>query len=132
MWRSLLAVLAGWAAIQALVLATDAVLVRLFPRQYGAGVIPPDWLTALTLGAGLAWSAAGGWLTARLAPERPWRHALYLIVWGETLGAVYTVTTLSQIQWWYPAGLLALFPAAVAAGAWLRVGRLSDKAGGAS
>jgi hypothetical protein len=40
MWRSLLAVLAGWAAIQALVLATDAVLVRLFPRQYGAGAIP--------------------------------------------------------------------------------------------
>ena len=127
MWRSLLAVLAGWAAIQALVVATDAVLVRLFPRQYGAGLIPPDWLTALTLCTGLIWSAAGGWLTARLAPERPWRHALYLILWGETLGFIYAAATLGQIQWWYPAGLLALYPAAVAAGAWLHVRRLPGR-----
>lgn len=121
MWRSLLAVFGGWIVIQILVVVTDEAVVRIFFGQRAAGLPVPDWMA----GARLAWSALytmlGGWLTVVIAPERPWRHALYLIVLGETMGLVYAVSSLGELPMWYIAALLVLFPPAVLAGAWLRL-----------
>jgi hypothetical protein len=122
MGRSLLAVFGGWILIQMLVLGADEILMRVFPGRYGTGLPMPDWMTGLRLACGTLFTVAGGWLTARLAPERPWRHALYLIVLGESMGLVLGVASLGQLPLWYLGGLLVLFPLAVLAGAWLRTG----------
>lgn len=118
MWRSLLAVFGGWIVIQVLVVAADEALFRVSGVRTVAGMTPPDWLVAVRLVCGGLFSAVGGWLTARLAPERPWRHAAYLILIGVTLGLFTGAASLGQVQWWYLAGMLLLFPVAVLAGAW--------------
>jgi hypothetical protein len=77
LWRSIGAVLAGLVAIVFTHLGTDAVM-------HATGVFPPwfqpmsDGLWWLALGYRTVYSIAGGYLTARLAPARPLRHALAL------------------------------------------------------
>lgn len=121
MWRTLLAVFSGWILIQILVTVTDEVVIRLFAGQRAAGQPVPEWMAGARLAWGALYTMLGGWLTVLLAPERPWRHALYLIVLGETMGLVYGASSLGELPFWYVAALLALFPPAVLAGAWLRL-----------
>jgi hypothetical protein len=122
MLRSILSVLAGWASVGILVVLTDLVLGKMFPAEYVAGKIPPDRLAALSLGISTLYSVLGGWITAKLAARRPWRHAVYLILWGEIMGVLSAVMTWGQIQWWYQTGLLVAWPVAIAAGCWLAAG----------
>lgn len=121
MWRTLLAVLGGWLVIQFFVLVTDELLMRVFPGQYGNGLPSPAWLMGLRLASSVVFTVLGGWLTALLAPERPWRHALYLIVLGETMGVLLAGMSLGLVPLWYIGGLLLLYPLAVLAGAWLKL-----------
>ncbi|MCS7042560.1 MAG: hypothetical protein NZR01_07190 [Bryobacteraceae bacterium] len=116
MWRSLGVVLAAWLLIQALVVISEMILSRISPADFSSGQ-PAAWLGALLVGLNFVWSAAGGWTVARIAPERPWKHALYLIVWGETLGLFYALSSLGQEGAGRLLLLLLLYPAAVLAGA---------------
>lgn len=133
MRRSLLAVFGGWIVIQILVALTDEILIRVFLGQ-GARPLPaPDWLVGARLAFGAAYTVFGGWLTVLIAPERPWRHALYLIVLGETMGLFYAVSSLGELPFWYIAALLVLYPPAVLAGAWWRLrGGGAGQRGGAA
>ncbi len=123
MVRSILAVILGWACVGILVVASDAVMMKLFPNDYVHGTIPPDSLAAISLATSTLWSIAGGWVTARIAANRPWHHILGLIVWGELMGIVSTVMTWGQIQNWYQIGLLLMWIPAVVAGGWIRAGK---------
>lgn len=129
MLRSILSVLAGWAAVGVLVVLTDLVLGKMFPSEYAAGRIPPDRLAALSLAAATLYSVLGGWITVKLAKSAPWRHALYLILWGELMGVLSAIATWGQIQAWYQIGLLIAWPIAVAAGCWLAAGKPQAEAG---
>ncbi len=90
--RRIGAVLAGLVAIFALSHATDAVL-------HATGVFPPagqpmaDGLFVLALAYRLVFSVAGCWLTARLAPDRPLRHALALGVLGLVFSTAAALAT---------------------------------------
>lgn len=55
-------------------------------------------------------SIIGGWLTARLAPDRPMRHAMILGVVGTLLGLLGVVLTwnLGMGPRWYPIVLMVL------------------------
>lgn len=119
MLRSIFSVLAGWASVGILVVLTDLALGKLFPGEYVAGRMPPDRLAVLSLGTATLYSVLGGWITVKLAARQPWRHAVYLILWGELMGALSVVMTWGQIQSWYQIGLLVAWPAAIAAGCWL-------------
>jgi len=130
MGRSLLAVFGGWLVIQLLILATDSILLRLFSVQDGSGLPVPDWMLGLRLAYAVMFTMLGGWVAARLAPERPWRHAVYLILLGETMGVVLAGTSLGTVPLWYFGALLLLFPPAVLAGAWLRLRAGPRSAGG--
>ena len=86
-WPSMGALGAGLLAIVALSLGTDVVL-RL------AGVFPPagepmvgEGLYLLALGYRSFYAVVGSWLTARLAPRRPLRHAVELGIVGFVLSA---------------------------------------------
>jgi Co/Zn/Cd efflux system component len=66
-------------------------------------------------------SIAGGWLTARLAPQKPMQHALILGVVGTILGLVGVVATwnLGMGPRWYPIALAVLALPQCWAGGWL-------------
>ncbi|MBI5085773.1 MAG: hypothetical protein HZB13_14385 [Acidobacteria bacterium] len=128
MVRSILAVLAGWGTVGVLVVCTDLVMTKIFPDQYVAGKMPPDSLAALSLATSTLWSVVGGWVTARLAASKPWRHILGLFLWGELMGVVSAVMTWGLMQHWYQIGLLLAWLPAVVAGGWIRVGKAPARA----
>lgn len=104
------AVIAGLAAIFVLSHATDAAL-------HATGVFPPagqpmaDGLFVLALAYRLVFSVAGCWLTARLAPDRPLRHALALGLLGLVLSTAAMLATWDRGPEfgprWYPLALVA-------------------------
>ena len=123
MVRSVLAVVLGWAAAAVLALCTDLALQRAVPGLYAAGQQPAAGVEVLALASTALWAAAGGWLTARLAPRKPMAHVLALLGCGEIVMLVSVGLTWGRIQAWYQLGLLLLWPAAVAAGGWLQARR---------
>jgi len=79
-------------------------------------VFPPmdqpldDRLAALATAYRIVISIAGAWLTARLAPANPLKHALILGVVGTVLGLVGVVATWNRGLGprWYPIALAVL------------------------
>ena len=107
--RSFWALVAGVAFIIVVTTLVDVVL-------HVVGVYPPmgqpmnDALALLATAYRIPISIAGAWLTARLAPEKPMKHALMLGVVGTALGLVGVVTTWNAGLGprWYPLALAVL------------------------
>jgi hypothetical protein len=108
--RSIGAVVAGFVAVVILSLGTDVVL-------HATGVFPPlgqpvsDALLLLATVYRTAFAIAGCYLTARLAPDRPMRHAMVGGVIGLVLSTVGAVVTWNKGPafgpHWYPLALIA-------------------------
>ena len=83
---------------------------------HAAGVYPPidqpisDGLAVLATIYRVIISIAGAWLTARLAPQKPMKHAIILGIVGVALGLVGVVATwnLELGPRWYPIALVVL------------------------
>ena len=111
MGRSIVAVLAGVLAIVILSVGTDAVL-------HATSVLPPpgqrmfDSLFLLATAYRTAYGVAGGYITARLAPNRPMQHALVLGAVGIVLGTAGAMATWNRMPslgpHWYPVALIVL------------------------
>jgi len=105
--RSIWAVFAGFAAVVALSVATDAVF-------HALGVFPPvgepmsATLYMLALAYRTLFTVAGGYVTARLAPRRPMAHAIALGIIGIVAGTAGAVTLWSFGDQWYPIALVLL------------------------
>src|SRR6185436_19916482 len=117
------AVLAGLVAIFAVTTATDLVM-------HVSGVFPPmdappmsNALFLLAFAYRLVYDVAGSYLTARLAPDRPMRHALALGAVGLVLSIAGAVAMWDAGPGWYP---LAIAASALPS-AWLG-GRLRERA----
>jgi uncharacterized membrane protein len=108
-WKGIGAVVAGLLTILVVTTAVDALL-------HVTGVYPPmnqpidDRLALLATAYRVVISVAGAYLTARLAPDRPMRHALILGLVGVLLGLVGLVATwnLGLGPRWYPFALVVL------------------------
>ena len=89
-----------------------------------------DQLSALATSYRIVISVAGAWLTARLAPDKPMKHAMILGVVGTILGIVGAVATWNKGMGprWYPVLLAALAIPQCWLGGWLRVRQLTSKA----
>jgi hypothetical protein len=108
-WRSVGAVVGGLVFIFAVSTLVDVLL-------HSAGVFPPwgrpmsDSLFALATAYRLVIQIAGCYLTARLAPNRPMKHALWLGLLGVVLSAIATAATWNKGPnfgpHWYPLALL--------------------------
>ena len=110
--RSVGAVLAGLIAIVLLSTAADAVL-------HATGIYPPfpermaDELFALATAYRIAFGIAGCWLTARLAPSAPLRHALALGAIGTLLSVAGAAAMWAYGPAWYSLAIIAIsFPCA--------------------
>jgi len=107
--KSILAVVVG---VLFIIIVTTLVDVAL----HAAGVYPPitqpisDGLAILATVYRIVISIAGAWITARLAPKNPMKHALILGVVGVILGLVGVVATwdLKLGPRWYPIALVVL------------------------
>ena len=109
--RRIGAVFAGLLAVVILSTATDAVL-------HATGVFPPpgqpmvDALWLLATAYRIVYGVAGGYITARLAPDRPMLHALILGAVGVAASVAGVVATWNMGPAfgpkWYPLGLVAL------------------------
>jgi hypothetical protein len=107
--RSIWAVVAG---VLFIIVATTLVDIVL----HVARVYPPmnqpinDSLAALATAYRVAISIAGAWLTARLAPGDPMKHAMILGTMGVVLGLAGVVATwnLGLGPRWYPIALVVL------------------------
>ena len=101
------AVLAGFLTVVVLSVATDAAM-------HSAGVFPPlgepmsNALFALALAYRVVYTIAGGWVTARLAPDLPMRHVLALGIVGTAAGLAGAVAGWNADLGprWYPISLV--------------------------
>lgn len=119
--RRVLAVLAGFFAVVVLSVVTDMVLeaIGVFP--------PPDkglfdtGLLLVAVGYRSLFTAAGGFITARLAPDRPMRHAVVLGVIGIIMGSLGAISTAGQNLGpaWYAWALVVLALPCTWLGGWL-------------
>jgi MFS family permease len=101
--KSFLAVFAGVVFIIVVTTLVDIAL-------HAAKVFPPmeeplnDSLAALAMSYRVVVGVIGAWLTARLAPQNPMKHALILGCVGTLLGSIGVVTSwnLGMGPRWYP------------------------------
>jgi hypothetical protein len=105
--RAIGAVAAGLVAVFAVTTATDVAM-------HLAGVFPPmdgppmsGALFLLAFAYRLIFDVGGGYLTARLAPNRPMRHALILGGVGLALSIAGAVAMWDAGPAWYPLGIAA-------------------------
>ena len=107
--KSVWAVVAGVLFIIVVTTLVDVVL-------HAVGVYPPlnqpmgDNLALLATAYRIVISIAGAWLTARLAPDKPMKHAIILGVLGTVLGLAGVVATWNAGLGprWYPILLTVL------------------------
>ena len=123
--RSAAAVLAGFVAIVGVSLGTDQVLhvLEVYP-PWGEPMREPG-LNLLALAYRCVYAVAGSYITARLAPYAPMRHALILGTIGlviSTAGAVTAITMADLGPAWYPIALvITALPCAWLGGALYRL-----------
>ena len=108
MWKTLLSVIAGYAALAVLTIALFGVLAIAAPASFGGepSAAPGTGATLVILAFGLIAAVLGGWVTARLAPRRPWRHVLALAGLVLLLSVVSALASPeSSAPGWYQTGL---------------------------
>ncbi len=125
--RSAWAVLAGVLVVIVVTTLVDLVL-------HASGVYPPNQpldgaRALLAVAYRVVIGVGAGWLTARLAPQRPMRHAIILGAIGVVLGLVGLAATwnLGLGPRWYPISLVLLAIPQSWAGAKLFESRASRK-----
>ena len=106
--RSILSVVAGVVFIIVVTTLVDVLL-------HLGGIYPvnqpmSDSQAAIATGYRLIIGIAGAWLTARLAPQHPMKHALILGVVGTVLGLIGLAVTWGKGMGpaWYPIALVVL------------------------
>lgn len=102
MGRSIFAVITGFLAIGALSFGSDALLKRMMPASFDAAGRTDSVPVLLLIMAYVAvFAIAGCYLTARLAPNRPMRHALILGALGLVFNIVGSISLWDTAPAWF-------------------------------
>jgi hypothetical protein len=131
MIRSIVAVAVGFVFIAALSIGADLALQRVMPGAFdaaGALASPPVLLLTLTY-VGI-FAVAGCYLTARLAPSRPMRHALILGALGLVGNIAGSLALWHTAPAWYHLTAIALVMPFAWIGGRLREIQLARRAAG--
>lgn len=107
--RSLVAVGAGFFAIQFLTLGGDKVFRSVSPQSFDAnGFAFGEKTLMIALCYVAAFEAVGGYITARLAIHKPLKHALALGLFMLALNLLFTAFTWGKAPAWYQIASLAI------------------------
>ena len=105
--RSAAALFLGFITVGVLSLGTDQLLhvLQVYP-PWGQPMYDPG-LNLLALSYRIVYTIVGGYVTARLAPQNPMRHALALGVIGTVVGTAGAIATIPMHLGpsWYPIAL---------------------------
>ena len=123
MFRSILAVLGGFAAMVVIVTVTTAVAAAtLIPGGMRAMTSPGTPLPGRYLTVNILCSAAaafvGGLVTVRLAPDRPFLHGIALALLMCLMGAISARQAGDRQPRWYQVVLCTVMPAVALIGAY--------------
>ena len=102
--RSIAAVVAGFLAVVILSTMVDQIFHMLDVYPPWGQPMPDPGDNALALSYRIVITVLGGWITARLAPRNPMKHALILASIGFAIGVAAAVATI-PLNWgpaWYP------------------------------
>lgn len=111
--KSIGAVIAGFFSLVILSVITDSILEKASIIKTDPFVENPVWLIAIIILYRTIFNTFGCYLTARLAPNKPMRHALILGVIGVVLTIVVLIAAWDIPPRWYPVSLIILtLPAA--------------------
>ena len=118
MLRSATAIVVGFVYIGALSYGADALLHTLVPGAIGAGGrIDSTPVLLLVICYVALFAISGCYLTARLAPNRPMRHALVLGALGLVFNIMGTIAVWSTAPvWFHVVSLLLVMPYAYVGG----------------
>ena len=111
MLKSIAVVVGCYILSIALVLATDPLLTRLFPGDYGRGHVPSNNALMTSTACFVVISILCAGLCARFAPRRPEKHVLAFFIVGELMGIATTIPNWST-NWphWYWLSWLLSWP----------------------
>ena len=108
-FKSIGAILAGFLTIAVLSIVTDTILemTHVFPPLTEKSA---DWMLVLALVYRCAYSVLGGYVVARLAPSKPMKHVVILLILGTIVGTLGAVANWDKSvgQEWYPVLLVLL------------------------
>jgi hypothetical protein len=111
MLKSIAVVVGSYLLSVVLVLATDPLLSRLFPRDFVRGHVPSDNALVTSTALFVIVSILCAWICGRFAPSRAARHVLWFFVIGEVMGIGATIPNWSK-GWphWYWLSWLLTWP----------------------
>ena len=102
MLRSIVAIVVGFLVIGALATGTDLIVMKAFPGEFNEAGRTQNLSILMLIAAYVAvYAIAGCYLTARLAPNRPMRHALILGALGLAMNIVATTSLWGTLPAWY-------------------------------
>ena len=107
-FKSIGAILSGIITGAALSIGTDFVLEKI-------GIFPPIgqgvfiwWMLALALSYRGIYTIASGYVTAKLAPNNPMRHAIILGIIGVIVTILGSIANWQKSNAWYPIALILI------------------------
>lgn len=106
--KSIGAILAGLITLVILSIATDVILETTGLMQIDPFDANPWWLIVIVIIYRNVYSTAGCYLAARLAPNKPMRHAMILGFIGFVLTIVGAIVMWDVPPHWYPITLAVL------------------------
>ena len=124
MLRSILAVLGGFASMAVIVMVTTAIAAAaLLPGGMQAMMtpgapLPRRYLTVNLLCSALA-AFVGGFITVRLAPEKPFYHGIALALLMGVMGVISARQAGAKQPRWYQVVLCTVMPAVALVGAYI-------------
>lgn len=111
--KSIWAVIAGFALLVILSMITDSILEKIGVMKTQPFVENPVWLIAIIVLYRTVFNTLGCYLTARLAPHKPMKHAIILGMIGVVLTIAGLIAMWDIPPRWYPVSLIVLtLPAA--------------------
>jgi len=117
--RILFAVVAGYAAIGALIVITDQIFAALIPG-FQSMIAPPLYYFVASLVTDWLYAMTGGYLCCAIAREGYRSATVGLMAVGELIGIAAQIVYWQTIPHWYGLALLVIYPLSVWMGSQLR------------
>ena len=120
MLRSVLAIAGGYLVMVAVVGLCTFGLMLLTPSWFPGAGTPAGPYLAVNIVYSVIAALTGGYVAARIAPQRPVKHAVLLAVFALVTSIVSAVLQGDRLPRWYQVLLAVCMPMVIVLGGWAR------------